>query len=284
MKKYVIIIGLIGSTVLGYAQKSDGLSPDQAYDKVAKVLEKDLENHKIDLKNQFEATRLKFKADMEAGMSEVRDQSSMIRLLFLILGGLTVVGWIGSWWGLYRFTQNKLQSAVNTIVAKDYPKQVEKELRKLVSKGSQNLVELIQERSFENEVRREMSFCVVCQDKDELSKASSLLENIFGFRKAKLVLWDDFEGTAKEDLIVYYDFNGEMVNEHKTDMLEQLADAVQHYQDKIYILAYQGWLNELKDYREVANAANSPYTLYSRMMESLTYLYLKKRKQSGLHS
>ena len=276
MKKDLLMGVLIGLSGLLAAQNQPPPGPEDAYQKAATVLRQDLENHKNELANQAEAQRLEFKALVSEEVDSIRDYNDW--LLWGIVGtfGISLIGWFGVWRRTNKFVATEMEDKVQSEVLTRLPQRVEDTLKDLIQKESTPLLELIQDKTLEGKIREE-AFALICFDEADQKEAMELMR-ILGFRAAQPQLLADYSGNPQTELVVYYDMNQKMIKEKDQVLIDHLADARQRAKGTIFVFAYPGYWKDLNLYKDMANAANSPYTLYARLVESLSFLHLKKKR------
>lgn len=258
------------------AQSPGGPSINEAYQQLGAVMEHDLNNHKHELRNESETVRLKLQAEVNEKLQEIRAERSRLEYLIYIMGGLTAIGWISTWWGTNNFIRGQLRQMVRDRVHNQYPELVRHELKGIIQKGSAELNEVIRKQSLEWQIRAE-SFSVICADKADEKEARQLLQTL-GFSQPQFCLLDEYDGVPQDQLVVYYDMKQKMLGKKDNVLIRQLADARQRADGTIFVFAIPGYWSDLNNYKDLANAANSPYTLYARLVESLSFLYLKNNR------
>ena len=260
-----------------FAQDQGEILPLDSYRQVENALAKDLQNHKNDLANQMEAKRLEYQADANKKMNEIQDASAQIRVMLWFFGGITFVGLISIFWGGMIYVKRKVLKFVQEQVDLEYPKLVDKKLRKIFEDDAEQLTELIQDKSFEQQMKESVPFMVLAADNSDKKEAKQMIKETLGFKKAEFILLEDYDPAKKFPMVIVYDLNDKLVNGQENKLQTLLADAKQLDDGTIYLLALQSHWQALNHYRAIANAANSAFTLYGQMLDTLSFIYLSKK-------
>ena len=276
MKKS-FLLGLLLVLVGGAMTQNNGVSPQE------------FELHKREVANEVNGRLLEQERKHNATVEEIKEQSTFTRNLAGFLGGgailATVMGLLFSYARMRRSAESYIETKVKDKVDQDYRGMVERKLKQLLEDENESIDKLIREKSVEESIRKSFHIkAVVADGPDVEGQAKAVLhelKNVHRYQQVRPIKIGDFDLKAENDqsLILFYNMNGDLVKEHEEELKSILNDALALQSGgklkPIFLLATNKNWGPLfaEGFREICNAANSVFTLDSRIQESLKYLH-----------
>lgn len=189
-------------------------------------------------------------------------------------GLLLFAGWVLKFRG---WADKKLKENATNYLRKKTPEILIKALTDTAEENKENIRALVQSHEKEKMILDERPFLVICHNPDEKTEAMKVLKDQMKFQKCVPILASEMveEKLGEYHLVVLWGIKKEFEDLH--NRLRDYFLRVKQTGIAIAFLYYtENNRNDLVgSNRELCNAANSPYTLYGQIMQTLKYFDLK---------
>lgn len=198
------------------------------------------DNKAQELKNEVDT---KFKQESEAQKKQFDQLHGKYSIIVWFGLPGTILAFIGLWIATVSFTNKRIKTKIADIV-----------------EGNRNeIISLIKSHEIDTRLRKESKLLILSND----AETESHLKRVFvqlNFDNAVFRTITGFQSYNEYDLIVFNNHNGSFNKDTITKYLENTTDQI-----------FVALTNENLTRHERLNFANSEFTLYARVMESLKY-------------
>jgi hypothetical protein len=264
MKLKLLIIFIMASVVI-YSQnpKSNALEINKLNNKIeilegqkenlnkqSQLLEKDFEIKKKNLDSRF----LENKIEIDKDLSGVRN------LLYTL--GIGVLGLLLGYWFYFRNFINKKAEEISENKINDI-------VSNIVEVNKDKILNLIKGQDLELIVKEKSHLLVITESINDKKFLSSFFEEV-NIKNVTYVIGNEYiEPTSDIDLVIFDDHRVTKINHN---LFNEYIDKSEN--DKLLFIFFGDRFNAVD--RERVNFANSKFTLYNQIMNSLKYNELRK--------
>lgn len=217
--------------------------------------EKDLRQKEIDLiKQEYQLNSEKQNADLNNYKLEIDKKTIGFEVILWVFGIGLIGTIIAGFFYFKKFIKDKSEEiAINRITER---------IANIVDNNKNKILDLIKSQDLDYKIKNSKKLLIISQNMNDSNEIKDLFLK-FGFLRVDCEILSSFQNRNNYDLIIF-DFI-------KTPPLEPLIkDFLDNTDAKTDFIYYGGSnLSLLNNYRNKANGANSKFTLYSQVMNTL---------------
>lgn len=228
------------------------------------LLNKQLEMIEADLQNSFTAKSLEIdKKNLEI---EKHFKTSWAVIFFGILGG--VAGLFAIFFSLRKYIENQAMQMASKKVTED--------ISELIEVNKNQLEQLIDTHNLEKKLRKEKHILAIVETEQDKKGLEDFFKDV-GIDRVSYRVNEPYSPPEPHiDLVLFRDTRDKNNYQEIHDFFKKYIE--NSARDNLLFIYYGS--NQLDYSKEYVNFANSKFTLYNQIINSLTYQYLRQKNAS----
>ena len=240
MKKFNLLLMLLIFPLFLFA-KNDTLSLSSINKRLSNVEE---------YKENIDRTA---KIDYDNSIKEFKKETEETsKSLFWLIGGLTVVAIAALGVNLYNLLWG---------INKKINKKITDKIETIVEQKREDIISIIKDEEYERKLKSNKKVLVISSSRESEEQVKNTFSNM-GFKNVLFRVKDSFTTIPDNDIIVFNNINAELEQSYINEIVNQIND-----EEKCYI----GYTIQNLDRHEQFNFANSRFTLYHQILNTLKF-------------